>query len=641
MITLWPREKQSAQRALDWFPQAFGVGGLDASGSERLLGQPSIELLELLIREAAQNSWDARLGGGVPEFGMTCRVLAHDELDVLRTRIFQEPGTSTRIPHSLHRRSAAVLEIYDRGTTGLDGPVRADRSLEPGTPTNFIDLVFNVGTANKSGDTGGTFGFGKSSLFRASRSRAVVYWSVCRRPGGGTEHRLIATALGESFDLDDRRYTGRHWWGHLAEHGTRIEPLVGEEAEDLGALLFRRGFAPGETGTSILVLDPEPSMLSYSEEIVRQDVDKAMLPGIHDRITKMMFKNLWPKIAGLDGTPRMGLVVDGQLLSTQDESRAFPVLPHYRTALEAVRSWQGGQNKDLPITTVVEEVWCLNPKKLVGHLAICWVPDFMVGDEDRTLLTDRATTIPWNAVCLMRNQAELVVKYREYPALGTQGLRWVAVFKPARDVDAAFAASETPAHDDWMPKAMERSHEKTYVNRAITVVGEKIRAFVVGKQATPETSAATSAAALATDLADLGVVGDATPTTDKPGGGGGSGRGNRTAGVEIAGVRLLPDPAAGIQRQRLSLDLTGQATAWADKPEVVISVSVATGDGTLSMKDLGIRATAQWGAAFDASGADSLRARFVGNSRDLTTTHRIDLCLPAGYAFKVSAEVVA
>ena len=276
--------------ALDWFPQPFGVGGLDASGSERLLGQPSVELLELLIREAAQNSWDARLEGRIPEFGMSCRVIENSELDALRTFVFEEPGTSTRISDSLSRGSIAALEIYDRGTCGLDGPIRADRSIEPGTPTNFIDLVFNVGTANKSGDTGGTFGFGKSSLFRASHSRAVIYWSVCRLPDGDVQHRLIATALGDSFDREGRRFTGRHWWGLLTDDGTRIEPIVGERAAELGGQLFKRRFTAGETGTSILVLDPEPSMLSYSEEILRQDVDKAMLPGIHDRITKMIFK---------------------------------------------------------------------------------------------------------------------------------------------------------------------------------------------------------------------------------------------------------------------------------------------------------------------------------------------------------------
>ena len=55
-----------SSRALEWYPKRFAPGDMDGTTNENLLGQTELSPLEILIRETAQNSWDARLPGETP-----------------------------------------------------------------------------------------------------------------------------------------------------------------------------------------------------------------------------------------------------------------------------------------------------------------------------------------------------------------------------------------------------------------------------------------------------------------------------------------------------------------------------------------------------------------------------------------------
>ena len=71
-------------------------------------------------------------------------------------------------------------------------------------------------------------------------------------------------------------------------------------------------------------------------------------------------------------------------------------------------------------------------------------------------------------IALMR-PIELVVKYLEGQALPDEQLEWAGVFVTSREdeVERAFAYSEPPAHDDWIPANFPRGKEKSYVNIAL------------------------------------------------------------------------------------------------------------------------------------------------------------------------------
>lgn len=65
-------------------------GNIAADGATRLLGQPALSPLELVIRETIQNSWDASLQTeGTPRYSIRIRHLESSQIDAMRS-FFQE-----------------------------------------------------------------------------------------------------------------------------------------------------------------------------------------------------------------------------------------------------------------------------------------------------------------------------------------------------------------------------------------------------------------------------------------------------------------------------------------------------------------------------------------------------------------------
>ncbi len=642
------REKSVPGETLDWFPLEFGVGSMDASGTDRLLGQPEVEIVELLIRESAQNSWDAREPGGSPEFGLRCKVFTREAEQMLSRVVFAQGTRFTNLHESFARQTMGALEIWDRGTTGLNGPVRSDLAVPSGTPTNFIDLVFNVGTANKGAGTGGSFGFGKSSAFKASRAKTVVYWSVCATDTGNLEHRLIVSGLGRAFDHDGRRYTGRHWWGHIPEAAqegerTRVEPLRGERARKIGEALFDRRFEPGETGTSMLVLDPDPATLLYNEESDLAVVTHGVLGGIHDRLRKLVVKNLWPKLLDVSGVPALRIFVGEEEMNAESLD-LIPGMDGYRSALETVRKVQavvGAAEPSISPGSHTKEIWCGSPRRLLGHLSVDVGPAPVAKDPSKEY-AGQQVKVPVDAVCLMRNQAELVVKYLPVgEPIATQELCWTAVFKPIPAMDDAFARSETPAHDDWVPTSMTKSHAKTFVRVALREIRSEVRSLLKSYGETPVTVSEGSAAALSAELSDLGGF-TAEPEVRRKGGtgGGGTKRGGVSRSVEIESIDLLGAEGAGRQRQRIGLTLTGK---WGDRHRFMLSVRVATAEGGLDL-ETDEKVELHWGPAF-AEGqqwivSGSATAVVASGATGSRLPAYVDVVLPDDLSFAIGAETL-
>lgn len=631
--------KRTAPRELEWFPEPFGQGGLEGIGTEKLLGRPHIEPLELLVREAAQNAWDARSGAHIPEFGVVARILSNRDKDYLRGTVFSEAGQSTQVETMLARRNIGVLELHDRGTTGLNGPVRADAARTPGEPTNFVDLVFNVGTANKNGSTGGSFGFGKTSAFRASRSRLVIYWSVCMT-SQGREQRLIVGGLGKAFDRHGKRYTGRHWWGSL--DGDRVVPVTGDLAEEVGERLFSRGFDPEETGTSIMVLDTDPSMLTFSDQGTRTEVEPGMITGIHTRIRRMMYRNLWPKVADIDGRPAMKLWVGETPLTPAEEAEQFPELASYRVALDAVRTAQSTGSFSATPSTFVREIRTKRPKALVGRLAITWAMEPPADNLVGVGRSDRYVEVPWNSVCWMRNQAELVVRYREYSALSMTGIRWAAVFKPEQEMDAAFSSAETPAHDDWIHTSMDTKAERTYVKRGIELIWEEVRDFLASMQVQPEQGSEQSTGALATALSDLTASAPDRAVKSPPRPPRGN-EGHSTPGPQVSDVqaRLVPSVRQGMVGFEVTFQAGGPDQVWTPETRIVLDASVVTEEGNMGLSSLGVEPVIEWGEDLVPLSDDRFAALPAAKKIDDDFRGLLRVELPAGMAYALALEAVS
>lgn len=127
------------------------TGNVTSEGIINQLGRPKLGLLETLVREAVQNSWDAKdiLSDSPVTFGMVGWTLNTKQREVLQKRIFKHCPSGDNLPLLNHLQSAeklTALAIYDRGTVGLGGPTRADVSTNSDGPRDFVDFLRN-GTA--------------------------------------------------------------------------------------------------------------------------------------------------------------------------------------------------------------------------------------------------------------------------------------------------------------------------------------------------------------------------------------------------------------------------------------------------------------------------------------------------------------
>lgn len=464
-------------RRLEWFPKRFSPGDMDASGGDRLLGKTELSRLAVLIRETAQNSWDARVGDGRPLFGVNLRRtdfrLREELVDLL------SEGGSVGLGGLRRQANFRLLEIYDRGTHGLDGPA----DLSPpgkGRSARFQDLILKFGVSHNNGTTGGTYGFGKTAAYAYSGIGTVIYWTRCRNLEGELEDRFIASAFGESYQERGIQYTGRHWWGERSEDGESVLPIIGSAAAELGSRFFERGFEPGETGTSILVLDPlaadeEDSEVASEDPLDRHRSSPVELEEDFTRRARHAIRaNLWPKMVSAPGRSeppmRLELSVNGHLVDLgHSEGGALRL---WGAALNAIRAARAGLAEvRSPLGNRIELVEITRNKKIIGHLAVVrripaaepWLDldDLDPAREDQSRMYRTA---------LMRGQAELVVTtvdwiQREAPT----GTDWLAVYKSADDFDEYYADAEPPAHDSWVTEGSSSESSKIVRHTKIRV----------------------------------------------------------------------------------------------------------------------------------------------------------------------------
>lgn len=439
---------------------------------QRLLGAPSLDPLQTVIREAVQNVADAGLPSIGPEIWIRIRRLTADQRRWLDSRVL---CTLPREPHSAELLGAmrsgetlTVMEICDFGTVGLGGPIRSDRIPAKRTRTDFIDFLRNIGTARDTKQGGGTYGFGKVALYRASRCSTIIVDTLPHR-SGTDGRRFMGCHLGRSFEVPENgfrcRYTGRHWWGVPDPEDGVVDPVTGKAAKDLASGLGFPKRNRERCGTSIMVLDFETN---------DEDLDT-----VGRRVVEGLLRHFWPRM--MRDTPpqrrfRCHVEVNGSRLSIPSPED-FPPLDLFSKAMRAARSGKG--NDVRPISSQ-------RPAKMLGTLAI-----------ERGLRAPRRPIVGEGSlfpgasheIALMR-PIELVVTYMQGSPLPDERLEWAGVFVTSREeeVEEAFADSEPPAHDDWNPSNFRRGWPKTFVTVALRRLTEIAAEMGVTSKAQPVSS---------------------------------------------------------------------------------------------------------------------------------------------------------
>jgi hypothetical protein len=341
-----------------------------------------------------------------------------------------------------------------------------------------------------------------------SRCQTILVDTVTEYRGSSVR-RLIAIRISRRYDIlsgkEKGRYTGRHWWG-VSNGSTALEPITGKQALDLAMAIGLPERGKHDYGTSIMLLDPDFSDIPAS--------------GIVKMVCETLLWNFWPKFINYDAqfaAMRFRFALNGVDVPIPAVENC-PPLDLFVAAMKDLKSDRNG----------VKSIGSKSPKKHLGKLSI----KKMVKGDRKILFTGDNSLAPLNCshVALMR-PAELVVKYLEGQPLPTDDYEWAGVFicDGDEEVEHAFAASEPPAHDDWIPNYLPKGRQKTFVNVALREIKRHMRNYagpitLTGGGAGGYPSLASLGDALGSKL--LGVSGQGIGGDRKPRGSSGQGRRN-------------------------------------------------------------------------------------------------------------------
>lgn len=475
------------------------TGNISAQGIQKLLGAPSLDQLQTVIRESVQNSWDASVEGMQTVYVTSIRELSTRQKNILQKLVLTEQLDSKHkdsIANTFSSRKISVIEIADFGTKGLGGPTDASEVTEESDITDFVDFVLNVGSPRDTTHGGGTYGYGKSSLYSLSRCKTIVIDSLTVWEGKETR-RLLAARVGSSFSVASGKnigkYTGRHWWGSPATSPGKVEPLTGKEAVAISKELGLPSRKPGQLGTTIMILDPLPLSDGDPEEIL-------------NAIQRSLLWNFWPKMVQYKGAPPA--IEFRTFLEGKDRDIPSPEsCPPLDLFTEAITELKDGK---------FHAILCKRPSAELGKLNIVKqqrgsrISGF--GPEDDDMFPEYCSH-----VALMR-PVELVVKYLEGVQFPSDSLEWGGVFICSDDdsVEQAFASSEPPAHDDWIPNNMPAGQDKTFVRTALRRIKENMES-TMSSRVSNQHSAGTYLAPVSEHMGTLlsGAFGDGLGSSSK------------------------------------------------------------------------------------------------------------------------------
>lgn len=224
------------------------------SGSAFLktLQDNSIPLLDLLTREAIQNSLDA----------------STNEKDFVKVDFLQGEFDKTLlnshftlIDKELNRRfkesTYEYLAIRDYNTYGLTGPVEYE-GIKNNDYGNFFKLVYEISKPQEKAGSGGSWGYGKTVYFRIGIGLVIFYSRIYEN--GKYQSRLAATYVEDETqkncilpEYQNQVRRGIAWWGEQTSEN-KTKPLLKEE--EINKILSIFNIIPykdSETGTTIII----------------------------------------------------------------------------------------------------------------------------------------------------------------------------------------------------------------------------------------------------------------------------------------------------------------------------------------------------------------------------------------------------
>ena len=221
------------------------------------LQNDNIPELDLLVREAIQNSSDAALGEAGPSYAVNFQYGSFTP--AVFNSFLTDIESSLNIKYPIP--SADFLEIRDTKTTGLTGCIRK-ADIKKDDHGNFFKLIYDTGKRQTKSSAGGNWGFGKSVYYRVGIGIVIFYSKI--KTETGYDSRLIITLVEDESKKDSNGNdatilnaleplsAGKAWWG--IRDGEDLLPL--QDMDFIKSVLDVFGLKPfkdNETGTSIII----------------------------------------------------------------------------------------------------------------------------------------------------------------------------------------------------------------------------------------------------------------------------------------------------------------------------------------------------------------------------------------------------
>lgn len=258
----------------DEVPLKPGMGSIIATGVLKGIKGSKLTPTEIFLRETVQNSYDAVKTDGQGKKGQLKYTIRgfhstneqyKDLVSIMSAKhsnsFFEQYVASNIYPGMFN------VEVSDTNTTGLIGEIEPSERVGNQNFTNFV--YFTGNDKKKDTTSGGSYGFGKASLYAYSKARTIIVYTRIEKSNSAIilnhhdyrfESRLIAIAI------DDRiqdTASDRCWWGKITEYtdktrGVYAAPITGQLADEIALAVGFSSFKDSETGTKLLVLNAGP-----------------------------------------------------------------------------------------------------------------------------------------------------------------------------------------------------------------------------------------------------------------------------------------------------------------------------------------------------------------------------------------------
>lgn len=321
------------------------------------LQNDNIPELDLLVREAIQNSSDAALGEAGPSYAVNF------QYGSFTPAVFN--SFLTDIENSLNIKypipSADFLEIRDTKTTGLTGYIRK-ADIKKDDHGNFFKLIYDTGKRQTKSSAGGNWGFGKSVYYRVGIGIVIFYSKI--KTETGYDSRLIITLVEDESKKDsngndatilnalESLSAGKAWWG--IRDGEDLLPL--QDMDFIKSVLDVFGLKPfkdNETGTSIII--PYLKTDSLLNGIIPADAEI-------EAGTKEHFSSVWT--ASIADYLRLSIQ---KWYAPKIHNRELPNFCDKKWLLVSVNSTPIRKQDMLPLFNLAQELYTTSIAKTYGH----------------------------------------------------------------------------------------------------------------------------------------------------------------------------------------------------------------------------------------------------------------------------------